>query len=83
MDLTERKYRFIERFKQLSNTDKLQQLENILFEDKSESDDSVYDLQGQKISKEEYIKRNNEAVNSYKQGDFKTSEQLKEKFLLK
>ncbi len=83
MDLTARKYKFIERFMQLANAEKLQQLENVLFSDVVNDNTVIYDIKGEGISKQEYIQRNADAVTSYKQGRFKTSAELKNKFLSK
>ena len=83
MDLTTRKYRFIERFMQLANAEKLQQLEKVLFTENVNDEAVIYDINGVGISKEEYIQRNVDAVSSYKQGRYKTSDELKGKYLSK
>jgi hypothetical protein len=48
---------------------------------KNSSEEIVaYSIDGKAISKKEYIKRNEQAVNSYKKGNFKTQEQLLNKY---
>lgn len=83
MDLITRKYRFIERFMQLANAEKLQQLEKVLFTENVNDEAVIYDINGVGISKEEYIQRNADAVSSYKQDRYKTSDELKRKYLSK
>lgn len=48
---------------------------------KNSSEEIVaYSIDGKAISKKEYIKRNEQAVNSYKKGNFKTQEELLNKY---
>lgn len=42
MNLTAKKYKFIERFMQLANAEKLQQLENVLFSDVVNDNTVIY-----------------------------------------
>lgn len=46
------------------------------------SDDAIvaYTIDGTPLTREEYIANNEEAVASFRKGDFKTTSQLKEKF---
>lgn len=40
----------------------------------------AYTMEGDALTKEEYIENNNEALASYKKGDFKTQSQMRKKF---
>ncbi|QTE21475.1 hypothetical protein [Polaribacter cellanae] len=46
----------------------------------TENEIVAYTIKGEPISKEAYIKRNKQAVESYKQGNFKTQKELLEKY---
>jgi hypothetical protein len=46
----------------------------------SDSDIVAYTMDGTPLSQEEYIENNNQAVASFKKGDFKTQSQMREKF---
>lgn len=46
----------------------------------SDNDVVAYTMDGTALSREEYIENNNQAVASFKKGDFKTQSQMREKF---
>lgn len=46
----------------------------------SDTDVVAYTMDGTALSREEYIENNNQAVASFKKGDFKTQSQMREKF---
>lgn len=46
----------------------------------SGSDIVAYTMDGTALSQKEYIENNNQAVASFKKGDFKTQSQMREKF---
>lgn len=46
----------------------------------TDNDVVAYTMDGTALSREEYIENNNQAVASFKKGDFKTQSQMREKF---
>lgn len=84
MDLTTRKYRFIEEFMKIINPEKIKRFEELLNEEHLEDDQIVaHTANGISVTRSQYIKNNEEAVASFKKGDFKTSSQLRDKFTSK
>ena len=80
MDLTARKYKFIEQFMKIVNLDKISRLEEILQEETNENEVVAYSINGNVITKKEYIARNEEAESSFKKGNYKTQEEMINKY---
>lgn len=55
-------------------------VENLKDSNKLSKEIVAYSIDGKPISKKEYIIRNEQAVNSYKKGNFKTQEELLNKY---
>jgi hypothetical protein len=71
---------------QLLNTENINYLKGVFeFAEKSKqaiSDDTIvaHTIKGKPVLKSEYVDNNNEAVNSFQQGNYKTQSQLREKY---
>jgi hypothetical protein len=83
MDLTARKYKFIQEFMKIVNPKKIDRLEEILHEEINKTEIVAYTIDGNAITKEEYIKRNEDALSSFKKGNFKTQQEMMQKFTAK
>jgi hypothetical protein len=75
MDLTARKKKFIERFKQITNVEKLKRLEDLL-QSEMQEDTVAYTVSGEPLSKTDYIKRVKNANKAIDDGHFTTAEDL-------
>lgn len=77
MDLTRRKYNFIEKFIQIANPEKIKRLEDVLNETLNEDDAIVaYTVAGEPLKAEQYKKRIKEADEAISRGEFTTQEDL-------
>jgi len=77
MDLTRRKYNFIEKFIQIANPEKIKRLEAALNETLNEDDAIVaYTVAGEPLNAEHYKKRIKEADEAISRGEFTTQEDL-------
>ncbi len=77
MDLTRRKYNFIEKFIQIANPEKIKRLEAVLNETLNEDDAIVaYTVAGEPLNAEQYKKRIKEADEAISRGEFTTQEDL-------
>jgi hypothetical protein len=80
MDLATRKNKFIEQFEQIKDVNLIERFETFLTKELNQKETVAYSIDGNPISKKEYIKRNKQAVDSYKKGNFKTQKELLEKY---
>lgn len=81
MDISERKIRLIERILQVVSEDNISLFEEIL-ENEFDLANAVvaHDINGKEITLQEYRDRNEQAIHNYKAGNYKTSDQLREKY---
>lgn len=81
MNIAERKIKLVEKILRLVNDENIARFEEIL-ENESLSSSTVvaHSINGREISLQEYREKNEHAVDSYKDGKFKTTEELKNKF---
>lgn len=81
MDLTTRKYKFIEQFMKIVNAEKLEQFEALLHAETSNEKGIVaYSIKGKPLTKADIIENNKEAIKSIDKGDFKTHAQMRQKY---
>ena len=81
MEITERKYRFIEKFIKIVNPEKIQRFEELLNSEITNDDEIVaHTIKGQPISRKKYIENNKEAIEAFKRGEFKTQSEIKQKY---
>ncbi len=77
MDITTRKYKFIEQFMKIVSVEKLERFEQLLRKEIPQKKEIVaYTIQGEPLTKEEYIRLIKEADKSINSGDFITVEDL-------
>jgi hypothetical protein len=80
MDLTTRKYRFIEQFMKIANPEKIKRLEALLKEELASDEEIVaYTVVGEPLNAAQYKKRVLEADAAIDRGEFITHEDLKRK----
>ena len=78
MDLTARKYRFIEQFMKIVNPEKLKRLEEVLTAELENEDETVaYTVVGEPLTKAQYVQRIKDAEVQIERGEFLTQEELK------
>ena len=78
MDLTARKYRFIEQFMKIVNPEKLKRLEEVLTAELENEDETVaYTVVGEPLTKVQYVQRIKDAEVQIERGEFLTQEELK------
>ncbi len=80
MDLTPRKDKFIAQFLKVANLENISRFENFLREEISNDDIVAYSVKGKSITRKEYVDSNEEAVASFKKGNFKTQSQIRKKY---
>ncbi|WP_299670429.1 hypothetical protein [uncultured Polaribacter sp.] len=80
MDLATRKNKFIEEFEKIKDARLVERFESFLQKELNRKEIVAYTINGDSISKEEYRGRNSKAVESYKNGLFKSQEELLEKY---
>lgn len=76
MDLTIRKYRFIEKFMKFVNNDNIKLFEEFLSEKAKAEEIVAYTIQGQPLTKEQYSKEIQQADASIDSGQYTTVEDL-------
>ncbi|MFA7445409.1 MAG: hypothetical protein WCY89_05635 [Flavobacteriaceae bacterium] len=76
MDLTIRKYRFIEKFMKFVNNDNIKLFEEFLSEKAKTEEIVAYTVQGQPLTKEQYSKEIRQADASIDSGQYTTVEDL-------
>jgi hypothetical protein len=77
MDLTTRKYRFIEQFMKIANPEKIKRLEALLKEELASDEEIVaYTVVGEPLTAAQYKKRVLEADAAIDRGEFTTQEDL-------
>jgi len=76
MDLTTRKYKFIEQFMRIVNPEKIRRLEEVLRLQESECKTVAYTVKGKPLAKEDYIQQIKDADASISAGKFTTVEDL-------
>ena len=77
MDLATRKIKFVEQFLKITTLEKVERLEALLskvIDDKTEP--VAYTMAGEPISAEQYVKNNEEAYQSVKNGDSISHEEM-------
>ncbi len=80
MDLTSRKYKFIEQFMQIASAEKLKRIEDFLRAEIEGEDEIVaHTVQGNPLTKAQYVKRIKEADEAIDRGEYITHEELKRK----
>jgi len=81
MDLTTRKNRFVKQFMKVVSAEALERFEQLLKSETSTNNDIVaYTIDGKPLTRKQYIKNNNDAVKSFKNGDFKTQDEMMKKY---
>jgi hypothetical protein len=80
MDLATRKHKFIEQFEKIKDANLIDRFETFLKKELKQKEIVVYTIDGKPISEREYIKRNEQAVESFKKGNFKTKNELLKKY---
>lgn len=79
MDITTRKYRFIERFINTVNSEDCMKLFESLLDSQSEESDIVaYTVKGEPLTKEQYLQQIQESEKDIAEGKFKTTSELEE-----
>ncbi|MEQ9263157.1 MAG: hypothetical protein RLP14_08355 [Owenweeksia sp.] len=79
MDLTARKYKFIERFMKLTSLKKIKQLEEVLRDEVDDEEEIVaYAVTGEPLTRKQYLDDLKEAEAEIERGEFITHEELKE-----
>ena len=76
MDITSRKYKFIEEFMKIVNVEKLERFEQLLRSEKDDKEIVAYTIKGKPLTKKEYIKQIKEADASINAGEYTTVEDL-------
>ena len=76
MDLTSRKYKFIEQFMKIMNAQKIKRLEKVLHAEMEEEEIVAYSIKGEALTRSEYIRQIKEADASISEGQFTTVEDL-------
>jgi hypothetical protein len=77
MDLTTRKYRFIEQFMKIANPEKIKRLEALLKEELAADEEIVaYTVVGEPLNAAQYKKKVQEADAAIDRGEFTTQEDL-------
>jgi hypothetical protein len=78
MELTARKYRFIEDFMKLTDLQKIKRLEGVLEEElKAQGEIVAHTAAGEPLNKEQYIKRVKDADASVDRGEYISHKELK------
>jgi rRNA pseudouridine-1189 N-methylase Emg1 (Nep1/Mra1 family) len=80
MDLATRKNRFIEQFEKIKDANLVERFETLLKNELNQNEIVAFSIDGNPISKKEYINRNEKAVASFKKGQFKTQKEILEKY---
>jgi rRNA pseudouridine-1189 N-methylase Emg1 (Nep1/Mra1 family) len=80
MDLATRKNKFIEQFEKIKDANLVERFETFLKNELNQKEIVAFSINGTPISKKEYIKRNEKAVKSFKNGKFKTQKEILEKY---
>lgn len=85
MDLSARKYKFIEQFMKIVSPEKLERFEELLSDTGIENDEEIvaHTIDGKSVTKSQYINNNAEAVTSFEKGAFKTQSQIRNKYTVK
>ena len=84
MDLTRRKNKFIEQFLKIVSPEKLERFEALLQTETSTDNNIVaYTIKGEPLTKKQYINNNNQALESFKKGAFKTQNEMIKKYSAK
>jgi hypothetical protein len=81
MDIISRKYKFIEAFMKIKNVEKIEQFEELLRDEIANDNDIVANtIDGQLITRKQYIKNNEDAVAAFEKGEFKSQSELQKKY---
>lgn len=78
MELTARKYKFIEEFIKLTNLKKIEQLEDVLHAELHESKEIVaHTTKGEPLTRAQYVSRIEEADKAIDRGEYISHEEVK------
>jgi len=81
MDLAARKDKFVEQFMKIVSIEKIKHFEELMrVENSNDRKVVAYTFDGNPVTQKQYIQNNQDAVDSFKKGEYKTQAEIRKKY---